>query len=364
MRIAGLFVLLFLVILADFQGKAQNIFEGWEHLFQPKKNYVVYKTPEKIAIDGKANEISWERAQWTDLFVDIEGENKELPTWSTKIKMLWDDKNLYILAELTEPHIWAYYTKHDQIVYHENDFEIFIDPNRNIHEYFEFEINAQNTLFDLFMTKPYRNGGIPLISWNANGFRSAVHLNGTLNQPNDTDKSWTIEMAIPFHDLRLGVHTQKPENGTYWSINFSRVQWQTDVIDGKYVRKKDETTGRILPENNWVWSPAGVINMHFPERWGILQFSTFNAGEKVAEFILPPEEKYLDYLWLLYYKQSQFRGENKTFAKTLEELDFPANSEKDVVIEMQATRNQFFAELKTDEGLKLTINHEGRISKN
>lgn len=364
MRLAGLFLFLILIILAGFQGKAQNIFEGWEHLFQPKKNYVVYKAPETIIIDGKTDELSWDKAQWTDLFVDIEGENKELPAWSTRIKMLWDDNNLYIFAELEEPHIWAYYTEHDKIVYHENDFEIFIDPNRNTHEYFEFEINAQNTLFDLFMTKPYRNGGIPLISWNAEGFRSAVHLNGTLNQPDDTDKSWTIEMAIPFHDLRLGVHTQKPENGTYWNINFSRVQWQTDVIDGKYVRKKDVATGRILPENNWVWSPVGVINMHFPERWGILQFSTFNAGEKAVEIILPSEEKYLDYLWLIYYKQADFHREYKTYARTLPELDFPEKPEKDVAVSMQATEKQFFAELETAGGLRLAINHDGRIYKN
>jgi hypothetical protein len=364
MKLAGIITFLFLIFLIDFQGKAQNLFNGWEHLFQFKKNYVVYKTPETILIDGKADENSWKKAEWTDLFVDIEGENKDLPTWSTKVKMLWDDDYLYILAELAEPHIWAYYTEHDQIVYHENDFEVFIDPDRNTHEYFEFEINAQNTLFDLFMTKPYRNGGIPLISWNAEGFRSAVFLDGTLNQPDDTDKSWTIEMAIPFRDLRLGVHTQKPENGTYWSINFSRVQWQTEIVDGKYVRRKDETTSRILTESNWVWSPQGVINMHFPERWGILQFSTFEVGEKTVDFTMPPEEKYRDYLWLLYYKQTHFRGEHKIFAKTLEDLSFPVNPEKDVSIEMQATSNQFFAELKTTDGLKLAINHEGRISKN
>lgn len=364
MRLAGLFALLVFIVLADFQGKAQNIIEGCEHLFQPKKNYVVYRTPETIIVDGQAREHSWSKAQWTDLFVDIEGKNKELPTWCTRVKMLWDDENLYIFAELEEPRIWGYYSQHDQIVYHENDFEVFIDPDRNTHEYFEFEINAQNTLFDLFMTKPYRNGGIPLISWNAEGIQSAVHLNGTLNQPEDTDKSWTIEMAIPFHDLRLGVHTQKPGNGTYWNINFSRVQWQTEIIDGKYVRKKDETTDRILPEDNWVWSPVGIINMHYPERWGILQFSTFNAGENVVEFVLPPEEKYLGYLWLLYYKQFQFRGENRTFAKTLDELNFPANPETNVIVEMQATSRQFFVELKTAEGLRLAINHEGKVHKN
>lgn len=364
MRMARLTTCLVLILFVDFQGKTQNLFDGWEHLFQTKKSYVVYKTPEAIAIDGRAGENSWEKAEWTDLFVDIEGENKELPTYTTKVKMLWDDENLYILAELTEPHIWAYYTEHDQIVYHENDFEVFIDPNRNTHEYFEFEINAQNNLFDLFMTKPYRNGGIPLISWNADGFRSAVFLDGTLNQPDDTDKSWTIEMAIPFRDLRLGVHTQKPENGTHWSINFSRVQWQTEIIDGKYVRKKDETTDRIFPENNWVWSPAGVINMHFPERWGILQFSTFDVGGKPVEFTLPAEEKYREYLWLLYYKQADFHQKHKSYAKSLEELDFPEKPGKNVIVSMQATEKQFFAELKTAEGLRLAINHEGRIYKN
>lgn len=363
MKLAAISTILFLIFI-DFQGKAQNLFEGLEHLFQPKKNYLVYRTPDEILIDGQADENSWKKAEWTDLFEDIEGQDKEFPTWSTRVKMLWDDENLYIFAELEEPHIWAYYTEYDQIVYHENDFEVFIDPDRNTHEYFEFEINAQNTLFDLFMTKPYRNGGIPMISWNAESFRSAVHLNGTLNQPDDTDKSWTIEMAIPFHDLRLGVHTRKPENGTYWSINFSRVQWQTDVVDGKYIRKKDESTGRILPEYNWVWSPQGVINMHFPERWGILQFSTFSAGEEVAEFVLPPEEKYLDYLWLLYYKQVRFRGEHRTFAETLDELNFPATPETNVIVEMQATSRQFFAVLKTNDGLKLTIDHEGKVHKN
>jgi hypothetical protein len=37
MKLAGLTTFLFLIILIDFQGKAQNLFDGWEHLFQPKK---------------------------------------------------------------------------------------------------------------------------------------------------------------------------------------------------------------------------------------------------------------------------------------------------------------------------------------
>jgi hypothetical protein len=340
---------------------AQNMFEGWEYLFQPKKNYVVYSTSETMTIDGKADETSWEKVEWTDLFTDIEGSNKKTPEYSTKVKMLWDKHHFYILAELTEPHIWAYYKKHDKIVYHENDFEVFLDPDRNTHEYFEFEINAQNTLFDLFMTKPYRDGGIPLISWDAGGFQSAVFVHGTLNQPNDTDKCWVLEMAIPFYDLRLGVHPPTPADGTYWNINFSRVQWQTDVTESKYVRRTDKTSGQILPENNWVWSPVGIINMHFPERWGLVQFSEMEAGKGTTPFVFPAEEKYRDYLWLLYYKQSEYKKAHKKYAATLDKLALPENPGQNTRLSMNAGKMQFFAVLNTPEGWTLTINHEGKI---
>ena len=59
--------------------------------------------------------------------------------------------------------------------------------------------------------------------------------------------------------------------GEQWRINFSRVQWQHDLIDGRYYRKKEND--KYLPENNWVWSPQGVINMHLPEHWGYIEFA-------------------------------------------------------------------------------------------
>ena len=57
-----------------------------------------------------------------------------------------------------------------------------------------------------------------------------------------------------------------PEPGTVWRVNFSRVQWKLDVVDGRYEKAPD------TPEDNWVWSPQGVINMHQPEHWGYVRF--------------------------------------------------------------------------------------------
>ena len=57
-----------------------------------------------------------------------------------------------------------------------------------------------------------------------------------------------------------------PKPGETWRINFSRVQWRHEVVDGKY-HKVPKT-----PEDNWVWAPQGAINMHIPEMWGYVTF--------------------------------------------------------------------------------------------
>jgi len=52
-------------------------------------------------------------------------------------------------------------------------------------------------------------------------------------------------------------------NNQTWRIDFSRVEWLVDIIDGKYRKIPRE----MRPEDNWVWSPQGVIDMHRPATW-------------------------------------------------------------------------------------------------
>ena len=253
--------------------KAQYFNDIYENLFVPSRNYIVNKSGGPILIDGKANEPSWSRAVWTDDFVDIEGFRMPEPALRTRVKMLWDNNYLYLLAELEEPNIWCYYKTHDQIVFHENDFEIFIDPDCDAENYFEFELNACNTLFDLFLPRPYNKRGKADISWDAKGFKSAVSIDGTLNNPTDMDKKWTVEVAIPFECLKSKGNIPVPKEGSVWKIDFSRVEWNTVIIDGLYRKVLNPGTGRFQSENNWVWNAIGEINMHIPEKWGTLQFS-------------------------------------------------------------------------------------------
>lgn len=228
------------------------------------KTYQVNYSERALNIDGNINEDQWENADWSNDYINIEGSQKPSPTYRTRMKMLWDRHYLYIGAEMEEPHLWATLTEHDAIIYRDNDFEVFIDPDKDGLNYYELEINALGNILDLFLEKPYNKKGTADLKWNFEGLKTAVNLNGSMNNPDDSDDGWTVEIAIPWKSLTAN-DPSSPKNGDKWKMNFSRVQWDLEVKDGKY-QKLDK------PEHNWVWSPQGKINMHIPEKWGEVEF--------------------------------------------------------------------------------------------
>jgi Carbohydrate family 9 binding domain-like len=282
---------------------------------------------------GRLDDEVWGHAPWTDDFVDIEGDVKPLPRHRTRAKMLWDDVHLYIGADMEEPHVWGTLTDHDSVIYFDNDFEVFLDPAGRGHHYGEIEVNALNTIWDLMLTHPYRAGGWRITDWEMKGVRTAVAIDGTLNDPSDVDRGWQVEIAIPWTALaEAGGTGMPPADGDQWRINFSRVEWQVDIIDGAYVKVPD------TPEDNWVWSPQGAIDMHRPERWGVLQFSTTTSD-------LPPVrplDDWTDRLTLVsvWEAQQAYRQQHGRYASSPTELGV---EHPGIVIE--ATTNQFDATL-------------------
>ncbi|MHC0446931.1 carbohydrate-binding family 9-like protein [Flavobacterium sp. 3-218] len=286
------------------------------------KSYIAYKTSKEIVIDGDEADKAWEKASWTTPFVDIEGV--ETPKYKTQVKMLWDDNYYYILAKMEEPHVWANLKQRDTIIFYNNDFEVFIDPDNDTHNYYELEINALNTAWDLFINKPYREKNTVLNDWNIDGLKSAVKVHGTLNNPSDIDKGWTLEIAIPWSVYKTSYFDNIVPKDKFWKVNFSRVNWQHDIVDGKYERKKDKE-GKFLPEYNWVWSPMGVINMHEPEKWAYVYFSSKESEDK---FTIPQEEKVKWELYTLYRAQKRYFDKNKTWAKSLKDI-----STKNIIVD-------------------------------
>lgn len=275
------------------------------------RHYLCYRAREPITIDGNLGKNEWGHAPWTEDFVDIEGDAKPAPRYWTRVKMLWDDQYLYIAAQMEEPHVWGTLTERDSVIFHDNDFELFLDPDGDNHNYLELEINALGTVWDLLLTKPYRDRGLPLTGWDCKGLQTAVAVFGTLNDPSDADAGWTVEIAIPWKSMDEFCGVDCPPNaGDMWRINFSRVEWDHTVENGRYVKVPR------TPEHNWVWSPQGAIDMHRPEEWGVLQFCATEQDEPLE---YPGADVRRD-LMKVYWAQKEFRKTCDTWATDLRQL--------------------------------------------
>jgi hypothetical protein len=285
--------------------------------------YVCRRAPATIKVDGRLDEAAWADADWTEVFGDIEGPLKAAPRFRTRVQMLWDESYLYVAAYLEEPHLWATLTERDSIIFQDNDFEVFLDPDGDTHAYYELEMNALNAVWDLLLVRPYRDGGPAVHSWDIQGLKTGVHLTGTLNDPSDRDKAWTLEIALPFAVLRecIAGKPERPAAGDQWRVNFSRVEYRLDVEKGAYVKTKDRATGQPLPEDNWTWAPQGVINIHYPEMWGYVQFSSKVPGKGKEKFERRADEKVKWALRKLYYAEWRHYYDKSGFGADLASLD-------------------------------------------
>ncbi len=306
-------------------------------------------------LDGKLDKPCWAAAPFTDDFADIEGpENRPAPEQRTRAKMLWDDTHLFIGVELTEKHIWATLTERDSVIFYDNDIEFFLDPKGTTHEYAEIEINALGTVWDLLLTKPYRDGGTPVDGFDIKGLEVGIHIDGRLNDPTADNRRWTVEVAIPWASIFGDAGRSKPPvPGDFWRMNISRVTWRTEAADGAYRKIINPETDMPYPEDNWVWAPTGLINIHYPELWGYVFFEK----DTPAEPVLPEAEQAKWALRQLYYRQRAYYGEHGCYAKTPEALgaaDMPAEA----IIE--TTRDMFQITLPTKGGA-ICIRQDGYV---
>ena len=289
--------------------------------------------------DGKIDKPFWDQAEDIGFLHDIEGDHMPAPLKKTVIKMLWDENNLYVGAKLYDDEIWAYVKNRDEIVYMDNDFEIFLAPMETSHRYYEIETNAAGTVWDLLMEKPFRDGVHRIVSWDVAGLKYGCHVEGELNNASADNKYWSVEFIIPFFSLReCGIDICRPTHitpdvGEMWRCNFSRVEYKVDVIDNKFYKRKDED-GNFLPEFNWVWAPTGIIDIHMPEMWGYIVF-----GDDETEFKAPEDEKEIMELRKLYYRLRTFGAEKGYYTTNVSDL--VAEGEISIDAKIYATPNMF-----------------------
>jgi hypothetical protein len=330
--------------------------------FAPR-HAVCSRAASKPVVDGKLDDEAWREVAWSEPFVDIEGDRRPRPRLRTRMKMLWDSDYFYIAAEMEEPDVWGTLTERDSVIFHDNDFEVFIDPDGDTHEYYELEVNALGTPWDLMLVRPYRDGGPPIDAWDIAGLRVGVDVRGTLNHSGDRDEGWSVELAIPWKILSEAAPGRKPPAaGDRWRINFSRVEWQIDTRTGRYEKSFDPATGSPFAGSNWVWSPQGAIDMHMPERWGFVQFAGLPAAP-MARVNDDANERVKWALRRLYYRQRDVRDTTGRYARDLDALNARAIQVEGMEFRplLQATDSLYEITAAGVDGALVHIRQDGRV---
>lgn len=261
-------------------------------------DYTAQKINGSISIDGDINKPVWKNANWSKRFVDM--VTGEPGMYNTQTALLWNNLHLYIAFYAEEPFVEAHLTERDSIVFLENDLEVFIDGGNC---YYELEVNAANTVYEVFFIwkdaytkgskfdvpqfdvhhpQAYTFGGDydrsgasfwkgtnprgirwAFTNFDMPGLKTAVQVDGTLNDNSDIDKGWSLEIAIPWSSLQLLANERPipPVNGDVWNIFLGR--FQKLMLSGK----------EVTPHPAMALNSHGIYDTHLPEKWSRIEFA-------------------------------------------------------------------------------------------
>lgn len=261
--------------------------------------YTACRVAEPIRIDGRLDEPAWQRAPRSPRFINMITGAPAIH--DTRASVLWDDDNLYVAFRIEEPFVHAKFTTNNAPIYYDNDVEVFI-AGRDA--YYEFEINAFNTTYEVFfvwadacerggfrqwpefersLLQPFngvdfkthaRGGRLGNFDWHFPGKRTAVFIDGTVNDDTDRDRGWTVELAFPWKGMAplatADGRALPPKEGDVWRMDFSRFNQYKEAPPAK-------------DSGGWTWSRHGVWDSHVPECFPYIRFTTNNVHQAAAK---------------------------------------------------------------------------------
>lgn len=250
--------------------------------------YTAYRTPTPPTIDGHLDEAVWRAAPRSPRFVDLIRGTRTIH--STHAAVLWDDTHLYVGYWIEEPLVTATLTERDALIYTDNDVELFIAGED---AYYELEINALGTIYEVFFiwedayakvadrpefrrdvpgARPFDGVGfkhprgprLGFWQWDFPGLRWAVAVDGTLNDPSDRDRGWTVEVALPWAGMtplaQGDGRSLPPQPGDVWRMDFSRFNQYREAPPAQ-------------DSGGWAWSAHGAWDSHIPECFPYITFA-------------------------------------------------------------------------------------------
>ena len=128
-----------------------------------RSNYSAPKAVSPVKIDGVADEAIWAQARWQELTHRWLGPEYSPQDFQGRYKVVWSDRKVYILAELTDDVLLD--THRDPLVQYWDDdcLEVFIDEDfsggdhQYNHNAFAYHVSLDNQAVDIGTDKQARN---------------------------------------------------------------------------------------------------------------------------------------------------------------------------------------------------------------
>ncbi len=233
------------------------------HTQRPLGEYVCPRVSAPPVIDGAVDDTVWRSAPPTEVFTRFDAEAADAALLRTTARLAWDDGYLYVAFECEDPDVWSDLTDRDANLWEGEVVEVYVDPDGDGEQYFEFEVNPRNAVIDLRIPRSVQGAPQDVEAarqWDAVGLRSAVRVEGTLDDRDDRDRGWSAELAVPFATLADSA-SARPRLGDVWRMQLFRID-----------RSKSLTHPQFL-----AWSATDAF--HNPTRFGRLSF----AGNPYAD---------------------------------------------------------------------------------
>lgn len=176
----------------------------------------VKKLAQSPNIDGVLDESAWQ-VPGHQLVTSLDGEPD--PDTPTRVWTAWDDQHLYFAGDIPDIDIFSEYRQHDDPLYKQDVFEVFIAGDNSGNNYLEYQISARGVTFDAAFPR-YRKGDE---AWDSS-WQTAVQVDGTLDGPVDRDRGWSAEVAIAWSEIcEHTTITCPPQAGTTLRANIFRL---------------------------------------------------------------------------------------------------------------------------------------------
>lgn len=252
-----IFLFFLLALTPFFSAQAQETDANFPPPENPPEIRAVRVT-DLIRIDGKLNEADWQRAIPVTDFFRMEPRQGGDYKYKTEVRVLFDDKNLYIGAfcqdSLGRKGIRVQDLRRD-FIWNENDaFSVQLDP-QNLKQ---FAVSFQATPYGNQRDLQNFNDQVTDNDWNA---LWSVRTS-------QTDNGYFVEFAIPFKSLRYDALEEGEQ--AVWGLTFNRLAR----------REYEQTVFPAIPQS---FSP---YRMTYAARLTGLELPTPSANVRVEPYTL------------------------------------------------------------------------------